>query len=339
MNRSVSVVVTTYNHERFIGEALASVFAQSYAPFEVIVIDDGSTDKTAQVLQPFLSRIRYIRQENQGVAGSRNAGMRHASGEYVALLDGDDRWEPDKLAVQLHAAEEHPDAGAIVVDGVKFDGDTVLLSSLFNAGLKSPEMLNPHWVDNVLGAPEETVVTRQCYELLIYGNFITTTSQVLIPRGILDVVGLSDPAFSFGSDYDLYLRIAARYPITFVKRPLVGWRYLASSASGPIERRAFRYVAEDIRILKKHRRLARQEYKALIARMIKDKIYWLAQALYVYGRNKDRTWAAHRMRTLLSSNLRRAPVILAFMIGLRFPERFASTLGPMVRRAVGFHLR
>jgi glycosyltransferase involved in cell wall biosynthesis len=97
----VSAVIPTYNYSRFVVEAVESALAQTYSPVEVVVVDDGSTDDTAERLRPYRARIRYLYQENRGLSGARNAGIRAARGEYVALLDSDDTWKPEKIASQM----------------------------------------------------------------------------------------------------------------------------------------------------------------------------------------------------------------------------------------------
>jgi glycosyltransferase involved in cell wall biosynthesis len=99
----VSVLIPAFNAERYLGEAIESALGQTRAPFELIVLDDGSSDRTAEVARTFGDGIRYERQENEGIGGARNRCMELARGEYLAFLDADDRWERDKLALQLEA--------------------------------------------------------------------------------------------------------------------------------------------------------------------------------------------------------------------------------------------
>jgi glycosyltransferase involved in cell wall biosynthesis len=109
----ISIIIPAYNGERFIVKALNSILNQSYQDYEIIVINDGSTDRTAEVLQPYLSQIRYIEQANQGVAAARNRGMALAQGELVAFLDQDDVLLPDKLLLQVECFNQYPNVGMV----------------------------------------------------------------------------------------------------------------------------------------------------------------------------------------------------------------------------------
>jgi glycosyltransferase involved in cell wall biosynthesis len=109
----VSVIIPTYNGERFLAETLESVFNQTFQDYEIIVVNDGSSDNTAQLLRPYLSRIRYIEQPNQGVAGARQRGFELAQGQFIAFLDQDDVLLPDKLRLQLACFAEYPETSIV----------------------------------------------------------------------------------------------------------------------------------------------------------------------------------------------------------------------------------
>jgi glycosyltransferase involved in cell wall biosynthesis len=316
----VSVIVTAYNQERYIAETIQSVLDQTYHDYEVIVVDDGSSDGTADRVSAFSDRVRYIPQENQGVAGSRNTGIRHARGQLLAFLDGDDFWEPEKLAHHVGAARSHPQSGLIVVDGVQFSGPAILHASLF-----------PPQVTMLLGGRES--VTLGCYERLLRGNVIASTSQVLIPRVVLDEVGLSDPRLPVSSDWDLYIRIAARYEITFLHKRLVRWRYLETSASGPEHLRPLRWAVDHIAILKKHLRSAPGEYRPLVRALLRQKIAETADQTYWYGRQSDTVWARRHLLTLLRQHPF-SPVFSAFLLALYLPRPLVHLVGRTLRATI-----
>jgi cellulose synthase/poly-beta-1,6-N-acetylglucosamine synthase-like glycosyltransferase len=324
MNPLVSVVVTTFNHAPYIEQALESVFSQTYPNVEVIVVDDGSSDETPARLAHFQGKIISIRQQNQGIAASRNTGVHRSTGEFVAFLDGDDLWEPEKLAMQVAAAQIYPRSGLIVVDGVHFDSTGILAQSLLDS---------PH-VTGFLASTKGVYVTGSCYNLLLEENFISTSSEVMVPTRVLRAVGASDTRFRVSSDYDLYLRIAASYDVTIVKRALTKWRYLPTSASGPRDLRFLIWAEEDIEVWKKQLRYASEQYQSLIAHQIRKRQLAMAQRAYHYGRKTDRGWASRYLLRLIMRN-RSSPVILPFLVGLWFPERLVHRVARIQDRVLG----
>jgi glycosyl transferase family 2 len=277
----VSVVVTTYNHGKYIGAALESVLAQSFRDYEVIVVDDGSTDDTGDVLESFRQHIMAIRQPNAGVAGARNAGVARVRGELVAFLDGDDLWHPDKLQAQVTAAATWPTAGMYVTDGVQFSDDRTVSPSLFGHGIRK-----------LLDAPAaELGIAVNCYPLFLRGNLVFTMSQVAVRHSALMAVGPSDQRFPLSSDWDLHLRLASRFACVFIARPLVKWRYIPTSASGPLERRRLNWDEDDVRILRKALRSGPPEFEAVTSRLLRQRIRDTCRTAYLYGREYDRRWA------------------------------------------------
>src|SRR5262245_17224568 len=167
----VSVVVTAYNQQHYVTATIRSVLDQTFRDYEIIVVDDGSTDETFQELRRFGNQLRLERQANQGVAGARNAGVRCAGGDYVAFLDGDDIWLPDKLERQVRAAAANPQSGLVAVDGVQFSGDEVRFESLYPPKFRAQ-------------FDGDAPLTVACYQSFLHRNIISTTSQVLIPRKV-----------------------------------------------------------------------------------------------------------------------------------------------------------
>ena len=119
MSPRVSVLIPTYNYGRFLSAALESVFAQTYSDYEVIVLDDGSTDDTAQIVAAY-PQVRYIYQENAGIAAARNRLLDEARGEFAAFLDADDLWLPEKLELQVAYLDEHPECSAVFTEVQNF---------------------------------------------------------------------------------------------------------------------------------------------------------------------------------------------------------------------------
>jgi glycosyltransferase involved in cell wall biosynthesis len=318
LNPLISVVVTTYNQAAYIEQTLQSVLAQTYHPYEVIVVDDGSTDDTPNRIAPFEDRIVYIRQKNQGVASSRNTGIRQARGEYIAFLDGDDLWDPEKLSVQVAVARLYPDSGLIAVDGSEFDA----------GGTISPSLFFVPWCKEL---PEGSVTTGRYHHQLLQCNFITTTSQVMVPAKVFESIGISDKSFKGASDYDLYIRIAAKYNFTLVKKRLIRWRYLPTSVSGPKRLRGFRYICEDIAIIKKHLRQSHGEELNFMRQIIKKRLAEGAGKIYYFGLETDRCLATRFLMKLLAEN-RFSPLVAVFLLGLWCPLAITNSIGWIVRK-------
>lgn len=184
----VSVVIPCYAQARFLGEAIESALAQEGVAREVIVIDDGSPDETAEVAARY-PEVRYVRQTNQGTSAARNAGLRESRGDYIAFLDADDRLLPGALAAGLSCFAEHPEC-AFVYGDFRFMAES--------------------------GAPLERRV-RYTLESDLYGglllrNHIEMTSTALFRRSVLEEAGGFVTTLRSAEDYELLLRIARQYP-------------------------------------------------------------------------------------------------------------------------------
>ncbi len=202
----VSVIIPAYNAEKWLGRTLESVLAQTYAPHEILVVDDGSKDGTAQLAESFGPRITCIRQVNAGAAAAENHALRRMTGDWMALLDADDYWEPYRLEAGVALVRQHPElrwvAGSYLCwwpDGAK---TRMPVGELFET---DPER------DIVI--PDFFAVARQP------GAF--ATCAFLIRRDVFDEVGFFDERMRTAYDLDMWYRIAVRYPaIGFVKRPV-----------------------------------------------------------------------------------------------------------------------
>jgi glycosyltransferase involved in cell wall biosynthesis len=184
----VSVIVPCYNGAAFLEQALRSALAQSYPKVEVVVVDDGSTDSSAEIARRF--PVRYIRQENRGLCEARNRGIRESKGSYLVFLDADDRLQPQAIATGLGALTLRPDCAMAVGDHV-----FIAANGSYLANSNKADPLDSH------------------YEALLKSNFIEMISSVLFRRSIFDEVGGFDGTLRVAEDYELYLRIARARPI------------------------------------------------------------------------------------------------------------------------------
>jgi glycosyltransferase involved in cell wall biosynthesis len=192
-----SVIIPAYNEADLVGSAIESVLRQSRSDWEAIVVDDGSTDGTAEAVRPFEERdprIRLLRKENAGLSAARNSGFEVARGRYVSFLDSDDLLMPGYLEAMGAALDADPDAGLAYTDAWLMDADT--------RRIKRTTAMSP-WTPAVHPA----ALSLDMIRLLIPDNFIFVSTTV--PRSVLDDVGLFDPELRSAEDYDLWLRILA----------------------------------------------------------------------------------------------------------------------------------
>src|SRR3990170_3473675 len=145
----VSVIIPAYNSARFLPEAIESVLAQTYKDYGIIVIDDGSTDNTKETLEPYFDKIKYIYQQNQGAASARNTAIRHSQGEYIAFLDADDVWLPEKLHIQVEYLNNNPGIAMVYSPSVTISEDGGLTDKKNkNMGLPSGDVFDMLFLRN-----------------------------------------------------------------------------------------------------------------------------------------------------------------------------------------------
>ncbi len=185
----VSVVIPCFNHREFLAEAIRSVREQDYPSVEIIVVDDGSTDGSADVATAF-PEVRVIRQRNQGLSAARNAGLATSRGEYLLFLDADDRYVPGAISASMRFILEHRECGMVY--------------GRFN-------VMNPRGA--VLHEGSAPAVPRNHYEELLRTNYVIMHGTALYRREVFDRVGRFDPALGASEDYDMYFRVARAFPI------------------------------------------------------------------------------------------------------------------------------
>ena len=193
----ISVIIPTYNRKKTLARAIKSVKNQSLSPFEILIIDDGSNDGTEGWVKENFQNIKYIYQNNHGVSSARNIGIENAYGDWVAFLDSDDEWLPNKLYEQVKAIDSNPE--------MKF----------FHT--------NEIWIRN-------GIRVNQMKKHKKYGGYIfekcldicrVSPSSVLIQKEVFDNIGIFDESLRVCEDYDLWLRITSKYPVVFLDMPLI----------------------------------------------------------------------------------------------------------------------
>lgn len=195
--KSISVIIPSHNRARLLPRCLDSVLAQTRPPDEIIIVDDGSTDGTAALVAERYPDVRLMAQPNRGVSAARNAGVRGARGDWLAFLDSDDAWLPAKLERQCQTIEKDPEQQALHTNEV--------------------------WIRNGVRVNQKRkhkkrggFIFQHCLPLCVI-----SPSSVMLHRRVFAQVGLFDETLPVCEDYDLWLRICARMPVSFIDEPLV----------------------------------------------------------------------------------------------------------------------
>lgn len=228
----VTVVIPAFNCESTIGAAVASCIDQSYPHVEVVVVNDGSTDSTRNVLRGFGDRIRVIDQVNQGLAAARNVGHRAANGEFIAWFDGDDIARSDRLRKQIDSLRKVPGADLISSNFSAFrdpreDFDSSHIDAYYGAlqRLGGIDTVYPNKMriefDGIDGS--STLFWGVAYDGMLAGNFVHPPT-VLLRRGLLQRVGEFDCELRYSSDYDLLLRASRVTQFAYIDAPLIRYR-------------------------------------------------------------------------------------------------------------------
>ena len=196
-NPLVSVIIPTYNRGWIIREAIESVLAQTFTDFELIVVDDGSTDDTSEILDEFGDAIKVLRQSNRGVSAARNRGLEASTGRWIAFLDSDDLWLPQKLSRQVDFFNAHPDA---------------LICQTEEQWIRNSRRVNPKLRHRKFSG----MIFERSLELCL-----VSPSAVMIRKRLFSEVGLFDESLPACEDYDLWLRVSARFPVYLIDKELI----------------------------------------------------------------------------------------------------------------------
>ena len=193
----VSVVIPTYNRREFVQRAIRSILGQSRPADEIIIIDDGSTDGTEDVVLKNFPRVRYVRQKNQGISAARNLGIQTSSGDWIAFLDSDDEWLPKKLEKQVQALKEN---------------SAYRICHSNEIWIRRGKRVNPKKIHQKYGGE----IFEKCLPLCII-----SPSSVLVQHWVFEQFGLFDTVLPVCEDYDLWLRVCAFLPVLYLEEPLI----------------------------------------------------------------------------------------------------------------------
>lgn len=264
---NVSVIIPTYNRGHLIGRAIDSVLGQTYRDFEIIVIDDGSTDNTKDLLlDRYANKIRYISQQNRGVSAARNRGIREACGEFIAFLDSDDAWLSFKLAEQVEILDNNPDVSLVFSDAELLEGVERRRYSLARTENK-----------DVISNFQKTVLELQfndgsyfkedLFEELLDHNLMLTPT-VLLRKKILEKTKYFNEELLLAEDYDLWIRVARETPLAFLNRVTATIRIMGDGLSSGSYRARIRYYEWEGKVFEGQLRVVPGEYRSKIRRKI-----------------------------------------------------------------------
>jgi len=302
----VSVIIPVYNCEKYIAQTLDSVFSQSLQDFEVIVVNDGSTDRTEEVLSKYRQRITHLQNDHRGPASSRNRGLDVARGSHIAFLDADDLWHPAKLEKQLAFAEKHPEYGIITTDAANFDETGILdvSTAAFHKFIPSGDVLEHLLFDNWIGT-SCAMIRRACFE---------------------KVGGFDEERFVWGEDWIMWMRVAAEYPVYFIDEVLVQYRMHSQGYSRANLEKHYRDLLYDLDKLERTvpRLAARPDLVREAKYRLSVKSGWDdLQGLQLEG-------AKDKLRRAVNYKPYDAPAML--LLGLaHFPPRLLSGLKSMLK--------
>jgi glycosyltransferase involved in cell wall biosynthesis len=236
----VSVIIPCYNRADVLGETIDSVFAQSYPNIELIVVDDGSSDGTSALLDSYGDRLIAIRQKNQRLAAARNAGHRRAKGDYIAWLDHDDLWNPEKVAIQVAYMQQMPDCSVSATDFSAFDAKGFFershASAYYSAIAREPRGLGGLFPERLVlstkelpsvpaGVPERISVHHgHIYERIVLGNYLHPPT-LMMTRAAVEKAGDMEQRFGNDVDYEYILRLAKIGRAAFIDHPMLRYRY------------------------------------------------------------------------------------------------------------------
>ena len=302
----VNVIVPAYNCGAYIGDALESALSQSLADVEPIVVDDGSTDDTREIVGRFGGRVRYYYQANQGPGAARNVALHAATAPYCAFLDADDIWEPDHLLVKHRVLEADGDLGGVFSDFSIFSGDGVFVArggretfpSLSRSGNDFDDIFESRTMVTLANGRPAALYRGKVFDSLFLGNFILPTSM-LVRREAAAATGEFRLDLRTQQDYEYWLRFAQKFRLGYVDEPLVRYRRHAKQLTDPSRMEAI-MLAVDRVVSQYEPRFAQTGRQRFFDRRKASILGELAKVYVSQGRSAE-------ARARLYESLRRSP--------------------------------
>jgi len=294
----VTVVIPAYNAMTYLPETLDSVLEQTFTDFEILIINDGSTDHIVSWASEIIdSRINLISQKNQGLPGARNTGIVHAQGEYVAFLDADDLWEPTKLEKQAQCLDSRPEVGLVYTWTLLVD----------QHGRSTGTVTASHTEGNV-------------WEKLLLGDVVGSGSSAMVRRSCFETVGFFDTELSSIEDCDMWVRIAAHYSLAVIKEILVYYRQHLQNMS-----RDYNKMMQNSRLkIEKKFQNVPFELLYLRPRSYGHAFLWLAWKIIFDGSDPEKARYFSQQAVLHYSQMRYSAKYLRLQLALILVQLFGS---------------
>jgi|GEM_PF-878279 len=309
----VSIIIPTYNSSHFLPECLNSVLSQSYENIEIIVIDDGSTDNTTDVVQPFTQHIIYRKQENRGLAGARNAGLSVSTGEFIAWLDADDIAHPDRILLQATFLLNNPEFILISSDFSTFNSKGQIahshISAYYGVAQKAGDIskLYPNHKEVTPELPPDCelidtkikklqICSGEAHPALILGNFIHPPTVMLRKSACL-TAGELDETIPTAEDWDYFIRLSKIGPVAFINYPLLQYRISEQQMSSP-NNNAERIVTNIIRVTEKYLKVEPEIIFKSKRELHRNLSSFHSNAAYVFSETKPLRALGHLKKSL-----------------------------------------
>jgi glycosyltransferase involved in cell wall biosynthesis len=310
----ISIVIPAYNAELTILDTIKSVQKQTFSDWELIIINDGSTDKTLEIVSAIKdSRIEVFSYENKGLSVARNRGISRATADFIAFLDADDLWTPDKLELQLAALQKNP-----------------------KAGVAYSWTLNMNETGNIFHSGNNVFFEGNVYGELLICNFIANGSNPLIRREAIESVGQFDPTLSSCEDWDYWFRLASNWDFTVVPKPQILYRHSSGSMSAKVDIMEEAYLT----VLNRALKAAPPEFQTLKNKCLANAYQYLTGMQLAHVNNTeqiaqaaDKLWKAIRFYPGILLERRTQRYLLKILIITLLSPKIAKFLTKPIRLA------